>query len=135
MTPKSPTSDPGGQSPDSSTKTVIITESTDPKESSPLPKTSTTPTSTRRGSAGKGEFKPLPFLYRTLLGIFIVEAVFLGFTYKGCMDLTKKQGSLSIQDHCPRVAERSDNLFGVAVATVLSLMTGQAVESFRSKKD
>lgn len=67
-----------------------------------------------------------------LLGIFLVEAFFLAFTYKGCLDMQKSSGD-NIQEICPRLAERSDNLFGVAVATVLSLMTGQAVENFRKK--
>lgn len=67
-----------------------------------------------------------------LVAIFAMEAVFLAFTYKGCTDMQKISGD-SIQEICPRLAERSDNLFGVAVATVLSLMTGQAVENFRKK--
>ena len=45
----------------------------------------------------------------------------------------QKTSGDNIQEICPRLAERSDNLFGVAVATVLSLMTGQAVENFRRK--
>jgi len=48
------------------------------------------------------------------------------------MNMQKTSGD-NIQEICPRLAERSDNLFGVAVATVLSLMTGQAVENFRRK--
>ena len=69
-----------------------------------------------------------------LVGIFLLEAFFLAVTYRGCMDMQKTSGD-NIQEICPRLAERSDNLFGVAIATVLSLMTGQAVENFRSKKD
>jgi len=132
MTPTSPTSDPGGQSPGSTTRPVLITESTDQGTNPPQPKTSTTPTSTPKGSGGKGEFRPLPFLYRMLVGIFLVETFFLAMTYRGCMNMQKTSGD-NIQEICPRLAERSDNLFGVAVATVLSLMTGQAVENFRRK--
>lgn len=70
-----------------------------------------------------------------LLGIFITEAAFLGFSFKACMDLTRINPGTTVQEQCPRLGERAENLFGVSIATVLSLMTGQAVESFRSKKD
>ena len=136
MIPTSPTSGKGGESPDSSTRPVTITESTDQKGKAAPPKTSTSPTSTPSDSAGKGEFRPLPFLYRMLLGIFVTEALFLGFTFSACKDLAlNSKPPKTVQEHCPRLGERAENLFGISIATVLSLMTGQAVESFRKKKD
>ena len=134
MIPTSPTSDPGGPSPGSSTKPVIITESKGQTEKAPQAKTSTTRTSTPRGSGGRGEFQPLPFLYRMLLGIFLAEAAFLGFSFVACRDLALKQPPKTIQEHCPRMGERAENLFGVAVATVLSLLGGAALSS-KSKRD
>ena len=68
-----------------------------------------------------------------LLGIFVVEAVFLGFSFKTCTDLAMQNPQKTVQEHCPRLGERAENLFGISIATVLSLMTGQAVESFRNK--
>lgn len=129
-----PTSGKGGSSPSSSTKPVLITESPAPEEKSATSKTNTWPECKPRGSGHRGEFRPLVFLYRMLVGIFVMEAFFLAFTYKGCVDMQRRSGE-NIQEICPRLAERSDNLFGVAIATVLSLMTGQAVENFRKKQD
>lgn len=133
MNPSKPTSGQAGQSPASSTKPVPTTKSKDQEEKAPLPGTNTWQECTPKGSGGKGEFKPLPFLYKMLLGIFVVEALFLGFSFKACMDLTRNTPGTTVQEQCPRIGERAENLFGVSIATVLSLMTGQAVESFRSK--
>ena len=135
MIPTSPSSDPGGKSPDSSTEPVIITELTDLTEKPQRQRTSTTRRSTPSGSAGKGDFRPLVFLYRMLLGIFVAEAIFLAFSFNTCSKLAFQQPDKSIQEHCPRLGERAENLFGVSIATCLSLMTGQAVENFRKKKD
>ena len=136
MIPTSPSSPKDGQSPDSSTKPVVITESTDPMGNPPPPRITTTPRSTHEGSGGRGEFRPLPFLYRTLLGIFVVEALFIGFSFQACMKLAMTtKPPKTVQEHCPRLGERAENLFGISIATVLSLMTGQAVENFKKKKD
>ena len=132
MTPASPNLGRAGSSPNSPTKPASTTESPVPEEKPATSKTSTWRESTPRGSERRGEFRPLVFLYRMLLGIFLVEAFFLAVTYSGCMDMQKNSGD-NIQEICPRLAERSDNLFGVAIATVLSLMPGQAVENFRKK--
>ena len=86
-------------------------------------------------SDGKAEFQPLPFLYRMLLGIFIVEALFLGFSFMGCRDLALQHPPKTIQEHCPRMGERAENLFGVAVATVLSLLGGAAINEKMNKKN
>ena len=127
MMPIEPTSGAGGPSPNSGTEPVVITASTDPTAKAKSSK----PPSTPSGHTKSDNFRPMVFLYRMLLGIFVVEAIFLGAAYKGCIEMT--QGTRNIQEVCPRLAERSDNLFGVAIATVLSLMTGQAVENFKNK--
>jgi hypothetical protein len=129
-----PTSGQGGQSPASSTKPVPTTKSKDQEEKAPLPGTSTWQECTPNGSGGKSDFKTLPFLYRMLLGIFVVEALFLGFSFHACKDLAMhSKPAKTVQEHCPRLGERAENLFGISIATVLSLMTGQAIENFRSK--
>ena len=86
-----------------------------------------------RGSGRPGEFRALVFLYRMLVGVFIVQAVFLGFSFKTCADIAKRTGATSVTTACPNLADKTENLFGVAVATTLSLLTGQAVENFKNK--
>lgn len=68
-----------------------------------------------------------------LVGIFIVQALFLGFSFKSCSDMAKLKPGLSITEVCARLGERAENLFGIAIATTLSLLTGQAVDNFRKK--
>ncbi len=128
-----PTSGKDGSSPSSSTKPVLITESPAPEEKPATSKTNTWPESKPRGSGRPNEFRPLVFLYRMLVGIFIVQALFLGFSFKSCSEMAKLKPGVSITEVCPRLGERAENLFGIAVATTLSLLTGQAVENFRNK--
>lgn len=68
-----------------------------------------------------------------LVGIFIVQALFLAFSFTTCADLARGKRDTSITEVCPRLGERAENLFGIAVATTLSLLTGQAVDNFRKK--
>ena len=134
-TPTPSNSEKDGQSPDSPTSSVIITASTDPTENPKPAKISPNPAATTADArlSPQREFRPLPFLYRTLVGIFAVEALFLGFSFVSCRDLALKNPPKTIQEHCPRIGERAENLFGISIASVLSLMTGQAVEDFRKK--
>lgn len=132
MTKTPPNSKTDGGLPESSTSPVVITESMDPMENPKRSKPSSTP-GKRRGK--RNGFDPLPFLYRTLIGIFIVEAIFLGWSFTACRDIALQQPPKTIQEHCPRIGERAENLFGISIATVLSLIGGAAVEDFRRKKD
>ena len=63
----------------------------------------------------------------------LVEAVFLGFSFRTCNQLAMKFPEKTVNQHCPRLSEKAESLFGIAVATTLSLLTGQAVESFKNK--
>ena len=134
-TPTPSSSEKDGPSPDLPTKPVIITESTDqtenPKPAKISPRASVSTADAKLSP--RREFRPLPFLYRTLIGIFIVEAVFLMFSFTACRDMALKNPPKTIQEHCPRLGERAENLFGISIATVLSLMTGQSVQDFRNK--
>ena len=47
--------------------------------------------------------------------------------------MAKLKPGLSITEVCARLGERAENLFGIAIATTLSLLTGQAVDNFRKK--
>lgn len=128
-----PTSGKGGSSPSSSTKREPITESPAPEVKQATSKTNTWLECKPPGSGRPAEFRPLVFLYRMLVGIFIVQAVFLGFSFKACSEMAKLKPGAPISDVCPRLGERAENLFGIAVATTLSLLTGQAVDNFRRK--
>ena len=133
MIPKQ-TSEEDGSSPSSTTRPVLITESTVPEEKPASSKTNTWQECRPRGSGRPGEFRPLPFLYRMLLGIFVVEALFLGFSFNACKDWAmNSKPPKTVQEHCPRLGERAENLFGISIATTLSLLTGQAVENFKKK--
>ena len=57
-------------------------------------------------------FRQRVFLFRMLAAIFVVEASFLAIAYQKCDSLVT----------CPKIGERSDQLFGIAIATTLSLM-------------
>ena len=62
------------------------------------------------------------FLFRMLAAIFVVEAVFLSVGFYKCTQL-------SPDDYvkvCPKLGSRSEALFGVAIATTLSLIGGSA---------
>ena len=76
------------------------------------------------------EVKPLPlnmraFLLRMLATIFAVQAVFIAWAFAIC----GKSGNPSRV--CPDLGSKTTELFGVAVATTLSLLTGAAVEANR----
>ena len=72
-------------------------------------------------------FRPQLFLFRMLAGIFIVEALFLGFAFWKCSLPIGGQPVPMLADRCPKLGSRSQELFGVAVATVLSLLGGAAL--------
>ena len=54
------------------------------------------------------------FLLRMLASIFAVEAIFLGIAFTKCTP-----------ESCRSLGDRSETLFGVAVATTLALLKGR----------
>lgn len=68
-------------------------------------------------------FRTQIFLYRMLAGIFIVEALFLGFAFYRCSE-PRPGEPLKLVDRCPKLGDRAETLFVAAVATTLSLLTG-----------
>ena len=62
--------------------------------------------------ASQRPFRQRVFLFRLLASIFAVEAFFLAFSFVRCKDA----------EMCPDLGTRSEQLFGVAVATTLSLL-------------
>ena len=57
-------------------------------------------------------FRQRVFLFRLLAAIFAVEAGFLAFSFIRCPNV----------EACPNLGARSEQLFGVAIATTLSLL-------------
>ena len=80
-------------------------------------------------------FRAKVFLYRTLVGIFLVEAIFLGFAFWKCSVVIPGKPVPMLAERCPKLGSRSQELFSIAVATVLSLLTGAgATEQSQSTK-
>ena len=73
--------------------------------------------------SGPAPFRPRVFLYRTLVGIFLVEALFLGFAFWKCSIVIPGQPVPLLAERCPKLGSRSQELFSIAVATVLSLLS------------
>ena len=63
------------------------------------------------------------FLLRMLATIFAVQAVFIAWAFAVC----GKSGNPARV--CPDLGNKTTELFGVAVATTLSLLTGAAIEN------
>ena len=53
------------------------------------------------------------FLVRTLVGVFAFQGVLLLIAFMKCQHV----------DQCPNLAQRTENLFGIATATILSLLS------------
>ena len=69
-------------------------------------------------------FRARVFLYRVLVGIFIAEAGFLAFAFWKCSLVIPNQPVPMLAERCPNIGQRTQELFGVAIATTLSLLTG-----------
>lgn len=69
------------------------------------------------------KFNREKFLFRMLAAIFITEALFIGAGVYKCFSLTTED----YQIQCPRLGERTETLFGIAIATTLSLLGAGAV--------
>ena len=80
-------------------------------------------------------FRPEVFLFRMLAGIFVVEAFFLAYAFHKCSIPIPGQPVPMVNDRCPKLGSRSQELFGVAVATVLSLLGGAALSNRRPVSD
>ena len=68
------------------------------------------------------------FIYRTVVGVFIVEAVFLSMAFSACrkafeMRLKDSGDPVLITDHCPALGDRAETLFTAALATSLGLLS------------
>ena len=69
-------------------------------------------------------FRPRVFLFRMLAVIFFAELATLLFAFSKCTasDMTGPEAEQTIRERCPDIGNRTEQLFGVAVATTLSLL-------------
>ena len=59
-----------------------------------------------------------------LAGIFIFEAMVLGFAFVKCVQRLESNPNATVDSTCPQIGDRAETLFVAAVATTLSLLTG-----------
>ena len=67
-------------------------------------------------------FRQRVFLLRVLVGIFLAEAFFLAFAFWKCSTPIPGKPVPLLAERCPSIGQRTQELFGVAVATTLSLL-------------
>lgn len=73
-------------------------------------------------------FRPRLFLYRALVGIFIVQAAMLGFALWRCAEVRPEDQNHALAERCPTLGDRFEATGNVAIATVLSLLTGKFMD-------
>ena len=78
----------------------------------------------KQNTSGPAPFRPRLFLFRMLAVIFFAELATLIFAFTKCTDgtMTGREAEQTIKERCPDIGGRSEQLFGVAVATTLSLL-------------
>lgn len=79
---------------------------------------------TVKATQGPKPFRPRVFLFRMLAVIFFAELATLLFAFNKCTasDMTGREAEQTIKERCPEIGNRTEQLFGVAVATTLSLL-------------
>jgi len=75
-----------------------------------------------------GEFRPKLFLLRALIGVFVYQGLAVILAIILCGQQAKLNGSARVADTCPDLANRMENLFGVATATILSLLSSDKLK-------
>ena len=69
-------------------------------------------------------FRPQVFLFRMLGVIFAVEALLLIFSFVKCSQPHPRLETAVLAERCPRLGQRAENIFEIAIATTLSLLAG-----------
>ena len=73
---------------------------------------------------GPRPFRSKVFLFRLLAVIFCFQALVIVRAMEGCMVLVQRNEEVhSIKESCPDLGQKAENLFNIAVATVLSLLS------------
>ena len=70
-------------------------------------------------------FRPQVFLFRLLAMIFLWEALLLGYSFWACAHPGNQiDKGVLLTERCPRLGQRAENIFEIAIATTLSLLAG-----------
>ena len=72
-------------------------------------------------------FRPQPFLFRMLVLIFLTECGFLAYAFVKCSQPLPNNPVPLVNERCPRLGQRSQEIFQQAMAVTLSLLGGGAL--------
>ncbi len=67
-------------------------------------------------------FRPKPFLFRLLGAIFLAEFLVIGYSIYRCGQIKPGEPAL-LAERCPKIGDRTQEMFTLATATILSLLT------------
>jgi len=70
-------------------------------------------------------FRPKPFLFRLLGAIFFAEFLFIGYGLYRCGEIRPGE-PVDFAERCPKIGDRTQEMFTLATATILSLLTDTA---------
>ena len=56
------------------------------------------------------------------MGVFVFQFILIGFSFFKCSQFIGRTEGATIATTCPKLGSRTETLFGVATATVLSLL-------------
>jgi len=79
------------------------------------------------GGGSKGvprPFRAKVFLFRSLAAIFAVHMSFGAYALVKCGEYARER-QVAVNEECPEVSQRISELFSVATATVLSLLSAE----------
>ena len=70
-------------------------------------------------------FRPQIFLFRLLAAIFLWEGLLLVYSFYACSHpMLGVETRVLLSERCPRLGQRAENVFEIAIATTLSLLAG-----------
>jgi len=75
-----------------------------------------------------GEFRPKLFLLRALIGVFVYQGLTVTLAVVLCGQQAKINKTATVGENCPELANGMENLFGVATATILSLLSSDKLK-------
>ena len=67
-------------------------------------------------------FRPKPFLFRLLGAIFLAEFLVIGYSIYRCGQVEPGEPT-ALVERCPKIGDRTQEMFTLATATILSLLT------------
>ena len=67
-------------------------------------------------------FRPKPFLFRLLGAVFLAEFLVIGYSIYRCGEVRNDE-PVPLVERCPKLGARTQEMFTLATATILSLLT------------